>query len=62
MGGAGSAVSEALHAQGINLPMLQLGLPDTYIEHGKPADMLAGVGLDAAGVQRAIEARLAEMD
>ena len=58
MGGAGSAVSEALHEHGISVPMLQLGLPDTYIDHGKPADMLASVGLDAAGIQRAIELRL----
>lgn len=58
MGGAGSAVSEALNERGHSVPLLQLGLPDTYIEHGKPGDMLASVGLDAAGIQRAIEQRL----
>ncbi|MDR2127881.1 MAG: 1-deoxy-D-xylulose-5-phosphate synthase, partial [Burkholderiaceae bacterium] len=49
MGGAGSAVLEALQAAGLNLPVLQLGLPDTFIEHGDPAQLLALHGLDAAG-------------
>jgi 1-deoxy-D-xylulose-5-phosphate synthase len=41
MGGAGSAVLESLQAAGLNLPVLQLGLPDEFIEHGDPAKLLA---------------------
>ena len=62
MGGAGSAVNEWLQAQGIQIPVLNLGLPDTYSEHDKPASMLAECGLDAAGIQRAIAQRLASVD
>jgi 1-deoxy-D-xylulose-5-phosphate synthase len=61
MGGAGSAVGEALQAAGVLKPMLQLGLPDAFIEHGDPAKLLALQGLDAGGIQRAIEARFAEL-
>jgi len=57
MGGAGSAVSEALQAAGVLKPVLQLGLPDAFIEHGDPARLLALQGLDAAGIQAAIERR-----
>ena len=59
MGGAGSAVNEWLLAQGIQVQVLNLGLPDLYIEHDKPANMLAECGLDAAGIERAIRQRLA---
>ena len=51
MGGAGSAVLEALHAAAITIPVLQLGLPDSFIEHGDPARLMALQGLDAAGIQ-----------
>lgn len=57
MGGAGSAVCEALNAAGLTLPVLQLGLPDDFIEHGDPARLLALQGLDAAGIARAIDER-----
>ncbi|WP_288011159.1 1-deoxy-D-xylulose-5-phosphate synthase [Diaphorobacter sp.] len=57
MGGAGSAVAEALAAAGVQRPLLQLGLPDAFIEHGDPAKLLALQGLDAAGMQRAITER-----
>jgi len=57
MGGAGSAVLEAFHAHGVQRPVLCLGLPDVFIEHGDPARLLALQGLDAAGIQRSIEAR-----
>ncbi len=57
MGGVGSAVLEALQAAGIERPVLQLGLPDRFIEHGDPARLLAGVGLDAAGIEAAVRAR-----
>lgn len=58
MGGAGSAVGEFLASQGLCVPLLHLGLPDTYVEHAKPAQMLAECGLDEAGIEKAIQARL----
>ena len=60
MGGAGSAVGECLAAHGLAVPLLQLGLPDYYVEHARPEEMLAECGLDAAGIQQAIERRLAD--
>jgi 1-deoxy-D-xylulose-5-phosphate synthase len=54
MGGAGSAVMEALHAAGIQVPVLTLGLPDQFIEHGDPAKLLAQCGLDAAGIEQSV--------
>ena len=57
MGGAGSAVLECLAASGMAVPVLQLGLPDEFIEHGDPAKLLALCGLDAAGIERAIVQR-----
>ncbi len=54
MGGAGSAVLEALAAAGVNKAVLQLGLPDSYVEHGDPAKLLAQCGLDAAGIEMSI--------
>jgi 1-deoxy-D-xylulose-5-phosphate synthase len=57
MGGAGSAVAELLHAEGISLPILQLGLPDRYIEHASREQVLSEVGLDASGVRTALLAR-----
>jgi 1-deoxy-D-xylulose-5-phosphate synthase len=59
LGGAGSAVCEALNAAGVVRPVLQLGLPDAFIEHGDPAKLLALQGLDAEGIQRAITQRFA---
>jgi 1-deoxy-D-xylulose-5-phosphate synthase len=58
MGGAGSAVLEALQAMGIQIPVLQLGLPDQFIEHGDPAKLLALQGLDAAGIEASIRSRV----
>ena len=57
MGGAGSAVLEALQAAGLVRPVLQLGLRDEFIEHGDPAKLLSLQGLDAAGIRQAIEQR-----
>ena len=57
MGGAGSAVGELLHAEGITLPMLQLGLPDTFQHHASREDLLAEAGLDEAGIRAAVLAR-----
>lgn len=57
MGGAGSAVLEALAAAGIEIPVLQLGLPDHFIDHGDPAFLLSQCGLDAAGIERSVRER-----
>ena len=56
-GGAGSAVGECLAAAGLAVPLLHLGLPDQFIEHGDPAKLLALVGLDAAGIEGSIRRR-----
>jgi 1-deoxy-D-xylulose-5-phosphate synthase len=60
MGGAGSAVLEALQAHGRSVAVLQLGLPDRFIDQGDPALQIAEAGLDADGIVKAIRARLAE--
>ncbi|MDD5613428.1 MAG: 1-deoxy-D-xylulose-5-phosphate synthase, partial [Gallionella sp.] len=60
MGGAGSAVAECLAQLGLAVPLLQLGLPDSFIEQGDPAQMLADCGLDAAGIAVSITARMTE--
>src|SRR3989442_187639 len=49
-GGAGSAVGEVLASEGLQLPLLQLGIPDRFIEHGSRDSGLAAAGLDAAGL------------
>jgi 1-deoxy-D-xylulose-5-phosphate synthase len=56
MGGAGSAVCEALAAS--EKKVLLLGLPDRFIDHGDPARLAASVGLDAAGIARSIRGAL----
>ncbi|CAM3733518.1 1-deoxy-D-xylulose-5-phosphate synthase [Bordetella sputigena] len=61
MGGAGSAVCEALNAAGITLPVLQLGLPDRFIDHGDQQALLAGVGLDAPGIEASVRARFGDL-
>ncbi|MGY4490876.1 1-deoxy-D-xylulose-5-phosphate synthase [Pseudomonas sp. TE3610] len=62
MGGAGAAVSEFLARENLLKPMLHLGLPDVYVEHAKPAQMLAECGLDEAGIEAAITKRLAALN
>ena len=57
MGGAGSAVLEALQSAGLVMPVLQLGLPDAFIEHGDPSALMASLGLDAQGIQASIRSR-----
>ena len=52
-----SAVAETLLAAGIAVPLLMLGLPDAFVEHGEPAQLLAALGLDARGIERSIRAR-----
>ena len=56
-GGAGAAVLEALQAEQLELPVLSLGLPDLFIEHGDPAVLLSRLGLDAPGIERQIRER-----
>jgi 1-deoxy-D-xylulose-5-phosphate synthase len=58
MGGAGAAVSEFLARENILKSVLHLGLPDVYVEHAKPAQMLAECGLDADGIEASINERL----
>jgi 1-deoxy-D-xylulose-5-phosphate synthase len=55
MGGAGSAVAEALCAAGVQIPLLQLGIPDKFIEHGSRDTCLAAAGLDLAGMSASVE-------
>ena len=62
MGGAGSAVAEALLAAGLERPLLQLGLPDHFIEHGDPARLMAMQGLDAAGIEASIRQRFTALN
>ncbi|SOY48033.1 1-deoxy-D-xylulose-5-phosphate synthase [Cupriavidus taiwanensis] len=57
MGGAGSAVLEALAEAGIDKPVLTLGLPDRFVDHGDPAYLLQQCGLDAAGIERSVRER-----
>jgi 1-deoxy-D-xylulose-5-phosphate synthase len=57
MGGAGSAVLEYLSQAGLNTPVLTLGLPDEFVDHGDQALLMKQLGLDAAGIQAAIEAK-----
>jgi 1-deoxy-D-xylulose-5-phosphate synthase len=56
MGGAGSAVNECLHAAGLNVAVLNLGLPDSYIDHAQREEQLAACGLDAPSIVRRIRA------
>lgn len=58
-GGAGSAVAEFLSEQRLAVDVMHLGLPDLFIEHATPAEMLSGIGLDTIGIQTRIESRLA---
>ena len=58
MGGAGSAVCEALNAMNMERRVLLLGLPDRFIDHGDPARLLGSVGLDGEGITKAIKSRL----
>jgi len=59
IGGAGAEVARALEASGLSTPLLRLGLPDRFIDHGDSALLLAEVGLDDSGIVRSVEAWLA---
>jgi 1-deoxy-D-xylulose-5-phosphate synthase len=60
-GGAGSGVIEFLAAEGIVMPVLQLGLPDKLIDHGTHAEQLVSINLDTASIQSAIVNRLKQL-
>jgi 1-deoxy-D-xylulose-5-phosphate synthase len=62
LGGAGSAVNEVLVAQHMTVPVLNLGLPDHFIEHGTREELMAQIGLDASGILRSIQKRLRAKD
>jgi 1-deoxy-D-xylulose-5-phosphate synthase len=57
MGGAGSAVLEAIQAAGLEVPVLTLGLPDEFIEHGDTPSLLAECGLNVQGIVQAVVQR-----
>jgi len=57
-GGAGSACLEVLAEQGIEVPCLQLGLPDRFVDHGDHALLMKECGLDVDGIQKAIQKKL----
>lgn len=61
MGGAGSAVTESLNAHGISIPVLQLGLPDEFIDHGDQMLLRSKAGLDASGIQASIQKRFGDL-
>ena len=58
IGGAGSEVARSLEEQGLNTPLLRLGLPDEFIEHGDAPSLLAQHGLDSAGIVATIDKAL----
>jgi 1-deoxy-D-xylulose-5-phosphate synthase len=62
MGGAGSAVNEVLMAHHQAVPVLNLGLPDQFVEHGTREELLSECGLDASGVLRSVQKRLRAKD
>ncbi|OHV09020.1 1-deoxy-D-xylulose-5-phosphate synthase [Kushneria phosphatilytica] len=61
LGGAGSGVNELLAAERVLVEVLNLGIPDRFIEHGTPKELLTECGLDADGIEASIQARLTEM-
>ncbi len=60
-GGAGSAVTEYLNQQNRWMPVLQLGLPDVFMDHGKHGQLLSDIGLDAPGIVASIRQRIAQL-
>ena len=61
MGGAGSAVGEFLNAHAISKQILQLGLPDLFIDHGDPVKLLSLQGLDGPGIEASIRERFHQL-
>jgi 1-deoxy-D-xylulose-5-phosphate synthase len=61
VGGAGAGVAETLAELGIEKPLLLLGLPDRFVDHGDVATLHASIGLDAAGIEASVRARFADL-
>jgi 1-deoxy-D-xylulose-5-phosphate synthase len=61
MGGAGSAVLEALQDACVNIPVLRLGIPDVFTDHGDPSKIMSMLGLDSAGIEASIRQRFIHM-
>ena len=59
IGGAGSEIERVLAERGVQVPLLRLGLPDRFIDHGEQGQLLAELGLDKEGIVRAVRARAA---
>jgi len=57
IGGVGSEIERVLSECGLNVPLIRLGLPDRFIDHGEQGQLLADLGLDSAGIVRAVRAR-----
>jgi 1-deoxy-D-xylulose-5-phosphate synthase len=57
IGGAGSEIERVLAERGMKVPLLRLGLPDRFIDHGEQGQLLAELGLDRVGIVRAVRAR-----
>lgn len=60
-GGAGSAVLETLQAHALSCPVLQLGIPDYFAEHGAQQDMLKACGLDEQGIEKAVRDKITQL-
>ena len=58
IGGAGAEVERALGDMGLRVPVLRLGLPDQFIDHGDQAQLLASIGLDRDGIVASVRAKL----
>ena len=57
IGGAGSEIERVLAERGLNVPVLRLGLPDRFIDHGEQGQLLAELGLDKDGIVHAVRSR-----
>ena len=57
IGGAGSEVARVLTTHGLHVPLLSLGLPDRFIDHGEQGQLLADLGLDKDGIVRTVRAQ-----
>jgi 1-deoxy-D-xylulose-5-phosphate synthase len=62
IGGDGAEVARALEEADLDVPLLRLGLPDHFIDHGDSALLLAEVGLDEAGITRSVTAKLSAIN
>ena len=61
IGGAGSEIERVLAERGLTVPVLRLGLPDRFIDHGEQSQLLAELGLDKDGIVGAVRARTTDV-